>query len=115
LARQFEVWRLRENTLVVIVQSDLLETMRTPRRRSASTAGRAGRTVRVLNPEIEIDGANFVLMPQLLATLTLDPARRTSGLGRAYARSDRARDRYAARRHLTAVRRAALVSTAALA
>ena len=57
---------------MVIVQSDLLEGMRTRVVAPLLPAGRAGRTVRILNPEVEIGGAAFVLMPQLLATLTLD-------------------------------------------
>jgi toxin CcdB len=71
MARQFDVWRTRRGGIAVIVQSDLLDAMRT--RVVAPLLPLEGvHAVRTLNPEVRIGGAAFVLMPQLLATLTLD-------------------------------------------
>jgi toxin CcdB len=57
--------------LVVVLQSDLLEAMRTRVVVPLLPAGRAGRPMRGLNPEIGFGEEPFVLMPQLLATLAL--------------------------------------------
>lgn len=56
---------------MVVIQSDLLEAMRTRVVVPLLAAGTAGRPVHGLNPEIDIAGQTFVLMPQLLATLTI--------------------------------------------
>ena len=57
--------------LVVVVQSDLLEAMRTRVVAPLLPVGRAGPGMRSLNPEITIADQTAVLMPQLLATLTI--------------------------------------------
>lgn len=70
MARQFEAFRTA-GTLVVVIQSDLLEAMQTrvvvpllP-----ETAGVPA--MRGLNPAVRVEGQSFRLMPQLMATLTL--------------------------------------------
>ncbi len=71
MARQFEVFRTARGTRVVVIQSDLLEAMRTRVVVPLLPAGTAGGLIRGLNTEIELTGETLVLMPQLLATLTI--------------------------------------------
>lgn len=70
-AAQHDVFRTAEGTLVVILQSDLLAPMRTRVVAPLLPADRSGRPMPPLTPEIEIEGAAYLLMPQLAATLTL--------------------------------------------
>ena len=71
MARQFDVFRTTAGTLVVVIQSDLLDAMRTRVVVPLLAAGHAGRPLRWLNPEIVLGRERMVLMPQLLATLTV--------------------------------------------
>jgi toxin CcdB len=71
VAQQFDVFRTAGGVLVVVIQSDLLETMRTRVVAPLLPAGTAGRSMRGLNPEISFGEEMVVLMPQLLATLTI--------------------------------------------
>jgi toxin CcdB len=71
VARQFDVYRTSAGTLVVVIQSDLLDEMRTRVVAPLLPAGAAGRPMRGLNPEISFGEEAVVLMPQLLATLTI--------------------------------------------
>ena len=71
MARQFDVFRIGSGTLVMVIQSDLLAAMRTRVVAPLLPAGAAGRPVRGLNPEFRLGEEAVVLMPQLLATLTL--------------------------------------------
>jgi toxin CcdB len=81
MAQQFEVFRTMSDMLVVVVQSDLLDAMRTRVVVPLVPAGMAGRPMRGLNPEIGFAEEAVVLMPQLAATLTI------AELGRPVARS----------------------------
>jgi toxin CcdB len=71
MAQQFDVFRMAGGVLVVVIQSDLLDAMRTRVVAPLLPAGTAGRPMRGLNPEIGFGEENLVLMPQLLATLTI--------------------------------------------
>jgi toxin CcdB len=71
MAQQFEVFRTMSDMLVVVVQSDLLDAMRTRVVVPLVPAGMAGRPMRGLNPEIGFAEEAVVLMPQLAATLTI--------------------------------------------
>jgi toxin CcdB len=71
MARQYDVFRTVSGVLVVVIQSDLLDAMHTRVVAPLLPAGTAGRPLRGLNPEIDFAGDTFVLMPQLLATLTI--------------------------------------------
>ena len=71
MAQQFDVFRTAGGALVVVIQSDLLDAMRTRVVAPLLPAGAAGRPMHGLNPEISLGEATLVLMPQLLATLTL--------------------------------------------
>ena len=65
MARQFDVFRTASGVLVVIVQSDLLDAMRTRVVSPLLPAGTAGRPMRALTPEIRFGEEPLVLMPQL--------------------------------------------------
>jgi toxin CcdB len=71
MAQQFDVFRTGGGGLVVVIQSDLLDAMRTRVVAPLLPAGTAGRPMRGLNPEISFGEETVVLMPQLLATLTI--------------------------------------------
>lgn len=70
MARQFDVFRPPGGALVVVIQSDLLEEMRTRVVAPLLPVGRAGPALGPLNPEIAVGSERLVLVPQLLATLT---------------------------------------------
>lgn len=71
MARQFDVFRLPEDVLVVAIQSDLLDAMATRVVVPLLPAGVAGPPMRGLNPEIRLGEERLILTPQLAATLTL--------------------------------------------
>jgi len=71
VARQFDVFLTPGGTLVVVIQSDLLEAMQTRVVMPLLSTGEAGRRMRGLNPEVSVGEATAVLMPQLTATLTI--------------------------------------------
>jgi toxin CcdB len=79
VAQQFDVFRTAGGVLVVVIQSDLLEAMRTRVVAPLLPAGTAGRSMRGLNPEISFGEETVVLMPQLLATLTIGELGRPLG------------------------------------
>jgi toxin CcdB len=69
--RQYDVFREAGGTLVVVIQSDLLKAMRTRVVAPLLPADRAGSPLPPLTPQVLFGDAALVLMPQLLATLTL--------------------------------------------
>jgi toxin CcdB len=79
MAQQFDVFRTTGGVLVVVVQSDLLDAMRTRVVVPLLPAGTAGRPMRGLNPEISFGDETLDLMPQLLATLTIAELGRPAG------------------------------------
>lgn len=79
MPRQFDVYRTASGTLVIVLQSDLLEPMRTRVVVPLLPVGTAGRPMRQLNPDIVLGEETFVLMPQLLATLTIAELRQHIG------------------------------------
>lgn len=71
MASQFDVYRMADGTHVVVIQSDLLEAMTTRVVAPLLPAGRAGPAIPPLNPSLTVGAETLVVMPQLLATLTL--------------------------------------------
>ncbi|MBE3636856.1 CcdB family protein [Mangrovicoccus algicola] len=71
MAAQHDLYRLPGGELVVILQSDLLEGLRTRVVAPLVPAERVGRAMRGLNPAVSLPRGRFLLMPQLAATLTL--------------------------------------------
>lgn len=71
MPQQFDVCRTARGILVVVIQSDLIDIILTRTVVPLLPAGAAGRPMRVLNPEITFGDERFVLMPQLVATLSV--------------------------------------------
>ncbi|WP_162683334.1 CcdB family protein [Rhodobacteraceae bacterium DSL-40] len=71
MAQQFDVFRMSDGMLVVVIQNDLLDAVRTRVVAPLLPVGRAGPPMRGLNPEFQMGAERVVLMPQLLATLAL--------------------------------------------
>ena len=71
MARQFDVFRTVGGSLVVVIQSDLLDAMRTRVVEPLIPADMAGKPMRGLNPHLAVGEETLMLMPQLLATLTI--------------------------------------------
>lgn len=68
---QFDACRTRGGSIVVVVQSDLLEETATRVVVPLVKEGRSGRGLRSLNPEIVVGGVPLILLPQQLATITV--------------------------------------------
>ena len=79
MPRQFDVFRTAGGVLVVVIQSDLLDAMHTRVVVPLLPAGTAGRPMRGLNPEVTLGEETLVLMPQLIATLTIAELGRPAG------------------------------------
>lgn len=71
MARQYEVFRIARDVLVVVVQSDLLDAMSTRAVVPLLPLGATGKAIRGLNPEIHIGEDVLFLAPQLVATLRI--------------------------------------------
>jgi toxin CcdB len=71
-ARQFDVFRATNGLCAHVIQSDLLEAVRTRVVVPLLPVEMVqGAEVQSLNPKLAADGEILVLMPQLTATLTL--------------------------------------------
>jgi toxin CcdB len=68
---QFDVYRLADQTLVVLLQNDIVDVFRTRLVAPLVSVKKAGRVIRGLNPVIQIGQQDFVLMPQLLAAVPI--------------------------------------------
>ena len=71
-ARQFDVFRTLDGTTVVVVQSDLLDSMRTRVVAPLISAQALERSIPALNPTMVFDGSTVFVAAQLLATVGLD-------------------------------------------
>jgi toxin CcdB len=71
MSAQHDLFRLADGTLVVILQSDLLDGLTTRVVAPLIAASRVTRTLATLNPPVRIGESDYLLMPQLAATLTL--------------------------------------------
>lgn len=71
MAAQFDLYRMADGQLVVVVQSDLLDQINTRVVAPLLPIGSVGRVLATLNPTVTLDGDTWLFMPQLAATLTL--------------------------------------------
>ncbi len=71
MAAQFDVYQLSDKTLVVILQSDIVDTFRSRLVAPLVPAKKAGRVLHGLNPVVEISQQHYVLMPQLAGAVAL--------------------------------------------
>ncbi len=70
MARQFDIYRTPGGAWVVMIQSDLLDRLRT-RVVAPLMPSVVGPPMRGLNPQVELAGETYVLAPQLAATFTI--------------------------------------------
>jgi toxin CcdB len=70
-ARQFDVFRTGDGALVVVLQNDLLDALRTRVVAPLVPVGGPAEALRGVNPQIAFGEGVYVLMPQYAATLTL--------------------------------------------
>jgi toxin CcdB len=71
VAAQFDLFQTPEGTLVVVVQSDLLDGLRTRVVVPLLPRSSVARALATLNPEIGYGDTTYLVMPQLSATLTV--------------------------------------------
>lgn len=65
MAKQYDVYRLSDETLVVILQCDIFEDFKSRLAAPLVPAKKAGRVLRGLNPVLEVSQQTYVMMPQL--------------------------------------------------
>lgn len=65
MPKQYDVYRLSDETIVVVLQSDIFEDFKSRLVAPLVPAKKAGRVLRGLNPVIEVSQQSYVLMPQL--------------------------------------------------
>jgi toxin CcdB len=68
---QFDVYHLTDQSLVVLLQNDIVDVFRTRLVAPLIPTKKAGRLIRGLNPVIQIEQKDYVLMPQLLAAVPI--------------------------------------------
>jgi len=71
VAAQYDLFRLPDGPVVVVIQNDLLDDIRTRVVIPLLPAGSAGKPLKRLNPTMTLNGDVLTLMPQLMATLSL--------------------------------------------
>lgn len=71
MAAQFDLYRLVGGSLVVILQSDLLDQLRTRVVAPLLPAEAVKNAISALNPQVEYGGGKWLVLPQLMATLTV--------------------------------------------
>lgn len=71
MAAQFDLYCMRGGGLVVVLQSDLLDQLRTRVVAPLVPAESVTRVMQSLNPAVTLGEKSYLVMPQLAATLTL--------------------------------------------
>lgn len=71
MAAQYDLYRLKNGSLVVVLQSDLLDQLRTRVVAPLIPSGAVPRVMQTLNPTVTVGEATYLFMPQLAATVTL--------------------------------------------
>ncbi len=83
---QFDDYRLTDQTLVVLLQNDIVDVFRTQLVAPLISPKKAGQPIRGLNPIIRIEQKDHILMAQLVATAPI------TELGRFIATASHQRD-----------------------
>lgn len=65
MAKQFDVFRLSDQTMVVVLQSNIVDAFKSRLVAPLVPAQMAGRALRDLNPALEVSQQPYILMPQL--------------------------------------------------
>ena len=71
MAAQYDVYRLSDETIVVILQNDIFEDFKSRLAAPLVPAKKAGRVLRGLNPLLEVSQQSYVLMPQLAGAVSI--------------------------------------------
>lgn len=71
MAQQFDLYRVATGTYVVVLQSDLLDEMKTRVVAPLLPASAVAKRIVHLNPLLMIGAEAYLLMPQMAGTLTL--------------------------------------------
>ena len=79
MAAQFDLCRTPGGVLVVVLQADLLDGLRTRVGAPLVPAASVGRVLPALNPGVTVGETAYLVMPQLAATLTLAELGETIG------------------------------------
>lgn len=79
MAAQFDLCRTPGGVLVVVLQADLLDGLRTRVVAPLVPAASVGRVLPSLNPVVTVGETAYLVMPQLAATLTLAELGETVG------------------------------------
>ncbi|SDF00275.1 CcdB family protein [Limimaricola pyoseonensis] len=71
MAAQYDLYRLDDGMLVVILQSDLLDQLTTRVVAPLLPSDSVTRVMKSLNPGVTVGDTAYLVMPQLAATLTV--------------------------------------------
>jgi toxin CcdB len=71
MAAQFDLYRMQGGGLVVVLQNDLLDQLRTRVVAPLVPASSIERVMHSLNPTVTLGEEAYLVLPQLAATLTL--------------------------------------------
>lgn len=71
MASQFDVYRTPADSLIVIIQNDLLDGLRVRVVVPLFSYADYGAGASALNPEIKVNGATYVMMTEYIASLTV--------------------------------------------
>ena len=71
MPKQYDVYRLTDKTVVLILQSDVFEDFKSRLVAPLVPAEKAGRVLRGLNPIFEVSRQSYVLMPQLSGAIQI--------------------------------------------
>ena len=71
MAAQFDLYRMQGGGLVVVLQNDLLDGLRTRVVAPLVPANSVERVMKSLNPTVSLGEETYLVMPQLAATLAL--------------------------------------------
>ena len=71
MAAQFDLYRMQEGSLVVVLQNDLLDELQTRVVAPLVPANSVARNMKSLNPTVTLGEETYLVMPQLAATLAL--------------------------------------------
>jgi toxin CcdB len=79
VAAQYDLFQMLDGQMLLVVQADLLDGMRTRVVAPLLPAGPQVTPLRHFNPVFDLGQGAFVLMPQLMATLTVAQLGRRGG------------------------------------
>lgn len=71
MAKQYDVYRLSDETIVVILQSDIFDEFKSRLVVPLVPAKKVERVLRGLNPVLEVSQLSYVMMPQLAGAIQI--------------------------------------------